>query len=118
LTLVGLLRQRQTSGPQPIAAANEVLEGQAFYFSYPRPDDQAMLLHLPGGRFVAYGQRCTHLSCAAYYEPHNSRVFCPCHEGIFNPETGDPVAGPPPRRLEQIALQQQDGIIYAVGRQP
>ena len=44
-----------------------------------------MLLHLPGGRFVAYSQKCTHLSCAVYYQPERERLYCPCHEGVFDP---------------------------------
>ncbi len=121
LGILGLVRrqpQSLTTEPRPIARAADVPEGQAAYFAYPTADDQAMLLHLPGGRFVAYNQKCTHLSCSVYYQPDRSRLYCPCHEGVFNPETGDPVAGPPQRRLAQIALQQQGDTLYAVGQQP
>ena len=96
----------------------EVPEGQAVYFHYPGPDDQAMLLHLPGGRFVAYSQKCTHLSCAVYYQPNRARLFCPCHDGVYDPESGEPVAGPPQRRLPRIALRQQGNQIYAVAEVP
>jgi Rieske Fe-S protein len=119
LAALGRLRSpRLATSPVPIARAAEVPEGQAVYFAYPSPSDQAMLLHLPGGRFVAFSQRCTHLSCAVYYQPDRDRLYCPCHEGVFNPETGDPVAGPPQRRLEQITLQQQGDTLYAVGQTP
>jgi len=107
-----------TTAPLAIARLGEVAEGQARYFSYPTPDDQAMLLHLPGGRFVAYSQRCTHLSCAVYYQPERGRLYCPCHEGVFSPETGDPVAGPPQRRLAQIALRQEGDTLFATGEAP
>ncbi|MBV9358260.1 MAG: Rieske 2Fe-2S domain-containing protein, partial [Chloroflexi bacterium] len=111
-------RDLRRTDVQPIGRASQIPEGQALYFTYPEPDAQAMLLHLPGGRFVAYSQRCTHLSCAVFYQPEQQRLFCPCHEGVFSPETGDPVAGPPQRRLEQIALRQDDDLISAVGIQP
>ncbi len=118
--LAALRREPQRAATQPLAVArvSDVPEGQAHYFSYPEADDQAMLLHLPGGRFVAYSQRCTHLSCAVYYQTERDRLYCPCHEGVFNPETGDPVAGPPQRRLEQIVLQQQGDTLYAIGHLP
>jgi arsenite oxidase small subunit len=101
-----------------VARVSEVAPGQAFYFSYPAADDQAMLVHLPSGRFAAYSQRCTHLSCAVYYQADQERLFCPCHEGVFSPETGDPVAGPPQRRLQQIALRRDGDTLYAIGIQP
>ncbi len=120
LALLGLyetLQPKTTAQEQLIAQVSEVPEGKAFYFNYPRPGDQAMLLHLSGDRFVAYSQRCTHLSCAVYYQAERARLFCPCHEGVFDPQTGEPVAGPPQRRLAQILLQRRGDAIYAVGEQ-
>jgi nitrite reductase/ring-hydroxylating ferredoxin subunit len=118
LAALGAVRTLRRTETQPIARASQVSEGQAVYFNYPEPDAQAMLLRLPGGRFVAYSQRCTHLSCAVYYQPDQQRLYCPCHEGVFSPETGDPVAGPPQRRLEQIALRQDGDVLYATGIEP
>jgi Rieske Fe-S protein len=118
LALLGLLRQPEQTEAQPVARAADVPEGQAFYFNYPAPDDQAMLLHLPGGRFVAYSQRCTHLSCAVYYQAERGRLYCPCHEGVFDLETGEPIAGPPQRRLAQIRLRQDGDMLMAEGVEP
>jgi Rieske Fe-S protein len=53
-----------------------------------------------------------------YYQPERDRLFCPCHEGVFSPETGDPVAGPPQRRLERILLRREGDLLVAVGREP
>ncbi len=114
LSLYQTLQPPAMTKEQMIARAGDVPEGKAFYFNYPRPDDQAMLLHLPGDRFVAYSQRCTHLSCAVYYESERGRLHCPCHEGVFDPQTGEPVAGPPQRRLARITLQRRGDAIYAV----
>jgi Rieske Fe-S protein len=116
--LGALRRQTTTTPPQAIARTSDVPEGSAVYFNYPESDTQAMLLHLPGGRFVAYSQRCTHLSCAVYYQADRQRLYCPCHEGVFSPETGDPVAGPPQRRLEQITLAQNGDTLYATEIHP
>jgi nitrite reductase/ring-hydroxylating ferredoxin subunit len=118
LAVLGSRRSLRRADLQPIVQVGEVPEGQAYYFLYPDPEEQAMLLHLPGGRFVAYSQRCTHLSCAVYYQPERQRLFCPCHDGVFNPETGDPVAGPPQRRLERILLRREGDLLIAVGREP
>ena len=115
LALLGLLRQPEQSEAQPVARAADVLEGQPYYFTYPSSDDQAVLLRLPGDQFVAYSQRCTHLSCAVYYQAERGRLFCPCHEGVFDPQTGEPVAGPPQRRLPRIRLRQDGDMLVAEG---
>jgi Rieske Fe-S protein len=118
LALLGRLRRRTETAAQPVARVGEIAEGQALYFNYPGPDDQAMLLHLPGGRFVAYSQKCTHLSCAVCYQPDRQRLFCPCHDGVYDVETGQPVAGPPQRRLPRILLEQKGDVLMAVGETP
>jgi Rieske Fe-S protein len=115
LALLGLLRQPPETAAQPIARADEVPEGQAFYFAYPEPEDQAVLLRLPGDQFVAYSQRCTHLSCAVYYQPDRARLYCPCHEGVFDPQTGEPIAGPPQRPLPRIRLRRDGDMLLAEG---
>jgi Rieske Fe-S protein len=118
LAILGALRGLSRAQTQQVAQASQVPEGSAVYLNFPDADSQAMLLHLPGGQFVAYSQRCMHLSCAVFYEPARQRLYCPCHEGVFSPETGDPVAGPPQRRLAQITLHQDDDILYATDIQP
>lgn len=115
LALLGLLQQPLRTPPRPVARVSDIPEGSAFYFNYPDPDDQAMVLHLPDGRFVAYSQKCTHLACAVYHQPDRDRLYCPCHEGVFDPATGEPTAGPPQRRLPRILLQQDGDMLMAVG---
>jgi Rieske Fe-S protein len=118
LAALGLLRRPRETKEQPIARVNDVPEGQALYFAYPEPDDQALLLRLPGDQFVAYSQRCTHLSCAVYYQAERGRLYCPCHEGIFDPQTGEPIAGPPQRRLPRIRLRRDGELLVAEGVEP
>lgn len=118
LALLGLLRRPPAPPARPVARVGEVAEGKAFYFRYPDPDDEAVLLRLSGDRFVAYSQKCTHLSCAVYYQADHQRLFCPCHDGIFNAATGDPEAGPPQRRLPRITLRQEGDTLYAIGVEP
>jgi nitrite reductase/ring-hydroxylating ferredoxin subunit len=118
--LAGLGAVKSLAGSEvlPIARVSDVPENSAVYFNYPSADDQAMLLHLPGGQFVAFGQKCTHLSCSVFFQPDRERLYCPCHEGVFDPASGQPVAGPPQRRLEQIILRMDGDMLYAVGHVP
>jgi Rieske Fe-S protein len=76
-------------------------------------EDPAILLHLTDGRFVAYSGRCTHLSCAVYYDQPSDKLLCPCHEGVFDPRTG-----PPQRSLPRISLQQDGTMLYAAEEVP
>ncbi len=115
LAVLGLTRRPPSSPSRAIVSAKALAPGHAYYFNYPGPEDQAMLLHLPTGEFVAYSQKCTHLSCAVYYQPERARLYCPCHDGVFSPATGGPIAGPPDRPLPRINLQVRDGTIYATG---
>lgn len=111
-------QQRTTQLPEMrVASVGDIAEGKSLNFRYPEGDYPAILLHLPGGAFVAYEQRCTHLLCPVLYEGDKNRIFCPCHEGAFNPATGERTSGPPPRPLNKIKLELRGSDIYAVGRE-
>lgn len=118
LAVLGRVKDRRRGQPRAIARTSEVREGEAVYFNYPGDDDQGVLLRLPGGQLVAYSQKCTHLSCAVSYQPERERLLCPCHNGVFDPRTGEPTAGPPLRRLPRIALRQDGDMLIAVEETP
>ena len=101
-----------------IATASEVPVGGVKLFTYPTPNDTAIMVRKADGALVAYSQKCTHLSCAVYYSNENNRLECPCHEGYFSIETGRVLQGPPPRPLPRIQLRQSGDRIYAVGVDP
>lgn len=116
LALLGRARAhtRPTARKQ-VASVNEIPPGGFLYFNYPGPSDQAVLLRLADGTFVAYSQTCTHLSCSVYYQREQNRLFCPCHEGVFDPSNGQPVAGPPVRPLPRIKLESDGMNLFATG---
>lgn len=123
LPLAGLARRAEVSGPKrsprlpgtPIVRVEDVPEGQAYNFYFPGPGHPAILVHLKGGRFVAYDRRCTHLLCPVLWDAERSELVCPCHHGHFNPVTGAVTAGPPRRPLPRIPIVVQSGMIYAIG---
>ena len=64
--------------------------------------------------FVALSSVCPHLGCQVHWEPHNSRFFCPCHNGVFAPD-GRAVSGPPAeadQALPRYALKVEGGLLY------
>jgi nitrite reductase/ring-hydroxylating ferredoxin subunit len=100
---------------QRIASFDEVAIGAALGFRYPDEHEPCLLVRLSEGEFVAFNQKCTHLSCAVVPRPSEGSLYCPCHEGRFDLRTGAPTAGPPRRPLTRIVLETRGRDIYAVG---
>lgn len=64
--------------------------------------------------FVALSSVCPHLGCHVHWEPNRNRFFCPCHNGVFDPQ-GKAIAGPPAKahqRLARFPLKIEDGLLY------
>lgn len=98
-----------------VALESDLAVGAAKVFTYPGPQDNCLLIRLDEERFVAYSQKCTHLSCAVVYSAGNRRLECPCHEGYFSVEDGHVIQGPPPRPLPRIELERSQGQLFAKG---
>jgi nitrite reductase/ring-hydroxylating ferredoxin subunit len=98
-----------------VARASEVPMGGVKLFHYPAPEDPCLLFHTHSNRYVAYSQKCTHLSCAVIPAEDGQRIECPCHHGFFSIEDGRVLQGPPPRPLPRVVLEQQGDELWAVG---
>jgi arsenite oxidase small subunit len=98
-----------------IAAASEVPPGSVRLFAYPGPNDPCILVRTAADQIYAYSQKCTHLSCAVYFDAALGSIECPCHNGRFALEDGRVVAGPPPRPLPRILVERQGEDLVAVG---
>lgn len=64
--------------------------------------------------FIALSNVCPHLGCQVHWESQNSRFFCPCHNGAFDPQ-GKPTAGPPAQagqELIRFPLKIEAGLLY------
>jgi Rieske Fe-S protein len=109
---------RRRSGRLPmqrIASIDDIAVGAAIGFTYPDEQEPCLLVRLTASEFVAFGQKCTHLSCAVIPRPEEGSFYCPCHEGRFDLRTGVPTAGPPRRPLTRVVLEMRGRTIYAVG---
>ncbi len=109
-------RRKQPAYPrQVVARLGEIPAGGVKMFQYPGPNDQCIVLHRPDDTYVAYSQKCTHLSCAVYYSRDRDRLECPCHEGYFSVATGAVLQGPPTRPLPRVLLETVNGELVATG---
>ena len=63
--------------------------------------------------FIALSSVCPHLGCRVHWEALNNRFFCPCHNGVFDPEglatEGPPAATDPPQSLLRYPLRIDGG---------
>ena len=108
-------KRRGQPAVRRIGSVDEVPVGGAVSFTYPDEHEPCLLVRLTDGEFVAFNQKCTHLSCAVIPRPDERSFFCPCHDGRFDLRTGEPTAGPPRRPLTRIVLDFRGRDIYAVG---
>jgi len=46
------------------------------------------------------------------YDTEYARFHCPCHHGLFDAKTGEVLGGPPPRALDDLALEVRDSAVY------
>jgi nitrite reductase/ring-hydroxylating ferredoxin subunit len=111
----GIFRRLTPGAASPMRIAGAIAPGEAVHFSYPGGDDPAIAVRLADGRLVAFSAVCSHLSCAVLWVKESGKLECPCHDGVFEPRDGSVVAGPPPRPLTRIRIEERADGIYATG---
>jgi Rieske Fe-S protein len=110
-----LWRRRDESEMVRLGSVNDVPVGAARTFAFPTEHDPCVLVRADENSFVAYSQKCTHLSCAVVPHVEEGVIRCPCHEGFFDLASGRPISGPPRRPLSRVRLEVRGGEIFAAG---
>lgn len=96
------------NGGAAIARESEVAPGSAVEFEDGGQD--AVLVHLGSGDFVAYSAVCTHAGCTVAYR--ESQLACPCHGSIFDPaNSAEVVSGPAQTPLPEIPVEVRNGEV-------
>ena len=115
IAFIGLTGGLPAAPTRRIALVADVAPGTSVLFRYPTADDPCILVRDASGRFEAFSQVCTHLSCAVVHRPDEQALACPCHKGSFSSLDGRPLAGPPTRRLPRIVIEQRGADLVATG---
>jgi arsenite oxidase small subunit len=115
IALIGLTHEPPAPPVRRIAAAADLARGASLLFRYPTEDDPCIAVRDASGRVDAFSQVCTHLSCAVIHRPAGQGLACPCHRGLFSARSGEPLAGPPTRRLPRIVVEQRGADLVAIG---
>ncbi len=75
----------------------------------------AIVIHAQDGSFHAFKAVCTHLGCTVQYRSDKSLIWCACHGGCYNPDTGKNVSGPPPKPLPALVVKvENDSIVVSL----
>ena len=99
-----------------VVAAHEGELGPDEWKIFPLGAEPGILIRNAGGEYLAFTAVCPHLQCTVVYRPDYHQILCPCHNGRFD-LTGRNVSGPPPRPLEQLAVNKR-GDEIVVSRRP
>lgn len=110
-----IFRRTPVYARQAVAEVGEIPVGGVKVFAYPGPNDPCILVRTASDAYVAYSQKCTHLSCAVYFERETNRLACPCHQGYFAIADGSVLQGPPRRPLPRVVLEIRNGSLVAAG---
>lgn len=94
-----------------IANADDIQIGSPKKFMF---HGKASILLKTESGYRAFGAVCTHLGCIAYFKQDENLIFCPCHLGRFDRNTGAVISGPPPSPLPSIDISVKGGNIYAI----
>jgi menaquinol-cytochrome c reductase iron-sulfur subunit len=108
----------------PIGRAEDIPKGKPTFITYEQRirdgwyvttlSKGAWVLTMDGKEFTVYDPKCTHLNCPFYWDDQKKEFFCPCHGGRFDID-GNVVGGPPPRPLDRLAVEIQQGNILIGG---
>ena len=115
-------------GRKQLAALDDLSAGEPLTFAYPAEGQSNFVLKLgapaqggvgPDGDIVAFSYACTHMGCpliGQYNDEHKIMGPCPCHFTTFDlRQNGMVVLGQATQNLPQIALDVEDGEVYATG---
>ena len=96
-----------------VIAAYEGELGPDEWKIFPMGAEPGILIRNADGEYLAFSAVCEHLQCTVVYRSDFGQILCPCHNGRID-MTGRNVAGPPPRPLEQFAVNQRgDEIVVS-----
>lgn len=100
-----------------VADVNSMKAGDSFTYRTPTGATVAIARQAASGDvadFIALSSTCPHLGCQVHWEGPNNRFFCPCHNGVFDPQ-GKGTGGPPGeagQSLPRYPLKIENGLLY------
>ena len=99
-----------------LTRANALKPGESMQYTSPVGEKITVRCFEESGKagFQALSSTCPHLGCQVEWQGQNNRFFCPCHNGVFNPE-GVAIEGPPAKagqKLAQYNVENKNGLVF------
>jgi Rieske Fe-S protein len=104
--------QETPSEPIRVCTLDELPVGESKTISYGRYP--ALVIHTSDG-LHAFSAVCTHFACIVKWEASQGKIYCPCHDGYFDPLDGHVISGPPPLGLTYIPVNVVNNEIFIGG---
>jgi Rieske Fe-S protein len=104
--------QEIPSEPVLVCPVSELPVGESKTISYGRYP--ALVIHTPSG-LRAFSAVCTHFACIVKWNKEKVSIYCPCHDGYFDPSDGHVISGPPPIGLTAIPVNVVNNEIFIGG---
>ncbi len=94
------------AGGRRLAALDDIPSGGGVILA----DEGVVLVRGEDDDVHAFSATCTHQGCPVA-EVTDGRIICPCHNSVFDAETGEPIEGPAPSPLESIDVVVEGGDV-------
>jgi Rieske Fe-S protein len=104
--------QETPSEPVRVCTVDELPVGESKTIGYGRYP--AIVINTPDG-LRAFSAVCTHFACIVKWENEQGLIYCPCHDGYFDPSDGHVISGPPPLPLTVIPINVVNNEIFIGG---
>jgi cytochrome b6-f complex iron-sulfur subunit len=104
--------QETPSEPVRVCNVDELPVGESKTISYGRYP--AIIINTSTG-LKAFSAVCTHFACIVKWSADKNLIYCPCHDGYFDPSNGSVVSGPPPSPLTEIPINVVNNEIFIGG---
>lgn len=104
--------EEMPSEPVLVGKVSELAQNDSKTIKYGRYP--ALVINTDQG-LKAYSAVCTHFACIVKWDSAIGKIYCPCHDGYFDPYNGDVISGPPPSPLETISVKIVNEEIYIGG---
>jgi Rieske Fe-S protein len=104
--------QETPSEPVLVCAVDELPVGESKTINYGRYP--ALVINTPDG-LHAFSAVCTHFACIVKWDSTQGKIYCPCHDGYFDPLDGHVISGPPPVALASITVNVVNNEIFIGG---
>ncbi|MBK8190648.1 MAG: Rieske (2Fe-2S) protein [Vampirovibrionales bacterium] len=92
-----------------LGKASEFPNNSARNFQFGRKP--AILVRNPQGELHAFIAVCTHLGCTVQFSSEKEDIWCACHGGRYDLNSGKNMSGPPPKPLTPLKVATVKGDI-------